>query len=757
MGNFKNLELGNPSASSSCLQMNNEFAITSRQNYASEGTAVFHNGSNAKVDPLSFTYMPFSVSPFPSKNMHVTFQPHTQKIPQNYGNLMVDLNQQQLHNLQNPLIGPNSIIGGNVPSLYGQEFQCPERNVKGISCTGDNCEIASNVMNDSTHLNSVQVHETNRYFTPVRGNGGGGNEMIWHDGEADIGNIHGLHVNNLVGAKDSAGMLYQAPNSGGISNSNTDKVSPASHFGCPNTIDGSFLSLGIGGSMDTRSNLYPSNRKIIGELDGAASSQLNTCHVQQPAGTSLNAGQNLVGGFSSFQSNIRGFTSLGHHVGGWTLPNNNVGVRPSSNSHLNSSQFHILRPQAYVEHDFPTSSTWNLDIISDANAGYGSVDPCEGLVGGLGATSGPSNSSLSGWLDCQQTGSSGLESESILLSCTAAQPTFHQLNKHFKETLQNFPRESSMVASRMGFKGNPNKQDCSGPLFPASKSHVGHGVSENAQTPMRQHFQPAGTLSYANDITTLCGAESSQLSKNILEQVFKGNAAQASGNGIFPPRLGIQVNEHISAQAAGDALFPKSADIKATDPRAAYAADCGLYPKEIGFQMRCPQEAFPVRFPKALLDPTCSTGQGKSPAKGYGLSQAPGAFCGLSLKRSTARPPPADPRVQRRRIAHQRRNHQSGLIQPQSYPAIPFPIPAAFPHIKWQDSDGLSQPTGEKCMLCKRDLSFTPEGPVYQPTVPPAVAVLPCGHTFHDHCLQIIVPEDQSKNPPCIPCAISET
>ena len=77
-------------------------------------------------------------------------------------------------------------------------------------------------------------------------------------------------------------------------------------------------------------------------------------------------------------------------------------------------------------------------------------------------------------------------------------------------------------------------------------------------------------------------------------------------------------------------------------------------------------------------------GQGKSPAKGYGLSQAPSVFCGQSLKRSTARPPPADPRVQRRRIAHQRRNHQSGLIQPRSYPAIPFPIPAAFPHIKWQ-------------------------------------------------------------------------
>lgn len=71
--------------------------------------------------------------------------------------------------------------------------------------------------------------------------------------------------------------------------------------------------------------------------------------------------------------------------------------------------------------------------------------------------------------------------------------------------------------------------------------------------------------------------------------------------------------------------------------------------------------------------------------------------------------------------------------------------------------DGPLGPTGQKCLLCKRDLSFTAEGLVYQPAIPPAVAVLPCGHTFHDHCLQIITPEDQLKSPPCIPCAVGET
>lgn len=68
-----------------------------------------------------------------------------------------------------------------------------------------------------------------------------------------------------------------------------------------------------------------------------------------------------------------------------------------------------------------------------------------------------------------------------------------------------------------------------------------------------------------------------------------------------------------------------------------------------------------------------------------------------------------------------------------------------------------TQPIGHKCLICKRDLSFTPEGPVFMPAIRPVVAVLPCGHTFHDHCLRLITPEEEVKNPPCIPCAIGES
>lgn len=62
------------------------------------------------------------------------------------------------------------------------------------------------------------------------------------------------------------------------------------------------------------------------------------------------------------------------------------------------------------------------------------------------------------------------------------------------------------------------------------------------------------------------------------------------------------------------------------------------------------------------------------------------------------------------------------------------------------------KPLGHQCFLCRRDLLFTPEGPISQPRLPPTAAVLPCGHTFHDHCLQKITSEEQAKDPTCFAC-----
>ncbi|KAF2301552.1 hypothetical protein GH714_025765 [Hevea brasiliensis] len=93
-------------------------------------------------------------------------------------------------------------------------------------------------------------------------------------------------------------------------------------------------------------------------------------------------------------------------------------------------------------------------------------------------------------------------------------------------------------------------------------------------------------------------------------------------------------------------------------------------------------------------------------------------------------------------------------------PRLPsLPRTSSPHHIKWKGRQGENktpQPSGKRCHICKRDLSFTPEGPIYQPEKPITVAVLPCGHHFHDSCLQRITPLNQAQDPPCIPCAMSD-
>ncbi|KAM1717849.1 hypothetical protein ACFX11_025639 [Malus domestica] len=128
-----------------------------------------------------------------------------------------------------------------------------------------------------------------------------------------------------------------------------------------------------------------------------------------------------------------------------------------------------------------------------------------------------------------------------------------------------------------------------------------------------------------------------------------------------------------------------------------------------------------------------------------------------SLSPQTAQPPLPQPQI----VPPLLPKRQTGPPSPPQPQTAAPPLPpqsrtASAVHIKWKGF-GQSQPSGHKCLICKRDLSFTPEGPVSIPTIQPVVAVLPCGHTFHDHCLQLITPEDQAKSPPCIPCAIGDS
>ncbi|XP_057465169.1 uncharacterized protein LOC130754905 isoform X2 [Actinidia eriantha] len=719
-----NLDNGaNPHAFTSLLQDNVEFTLTNGQNDATESTGIFRDGSIARADPMSFPYMPSQMAPFPWKNMQGTYQPYGHNIPETCGNLMIDLNK--LHNLQKKTIDPNSVnIASNIPCMYGQDLQHQEWNLQRVSCNVDKTLTGDNVTNYPAHFNSFQNPEINRNFPLIRDYTRGGYEMTRQGGETYNSNIYRPQIKTFVGLGGRT--TYDIQNIEGIGIGNNDEAC-AAQLGCPNILDGSFLSLGIGCNTDAEPKSHHSSREITCERDGDVSSQLYTSRVRPATGSSLNLGHNFVGGFSSFQNNVGGFTSPRNYAGGLNSSNNHIGVTSGINSGLNSRQIHILqKPQADMRHHFPTSSSRNLGILGGRDAKYANLDPYKGIMGELAASSRPCSTSSSGLHDSRQTGASGLASESVKLSWTTSQPTSDQLQRRLMETVQNFMPANSMVSSFRRFKGSSAKQEHSGQLFSANDGNMPHVAAGDL-------FPKRGGV-----------------------QVSKVGTPQAARSGLLPQRLGFQLNKHRAAQAARHGLLPKSTGIQVTNSHVAYATECGTHPEEIDVQMAsCSQEGLHMQFSKDLTRPTSTAGQAISTAKGWGFSVASDVLGGPSLKRSAIRPPSAAPRVQRRKITPQPYIHPS-VPFPYAVPAALIPIPDPVNHIKWKDFDGLPQPIGRKCFLCKRDLSFTPEGPVHQPTMPPAVAVLPCGHTFHDHCLQLITPEDQSKNPPCIPCAIGD-
>ncbi|PIN04417.1 hypothetical protein CDL12_23046 [Handroanthus impetiginosus] len=203
-----------------------------------------------------------------------------------------------------------------------------------------------------------------------------------------------------------------------------------------------------------------------------------------------------------------------------------------------------------------------------------------------------------------------------------------------------------------------------------------------------------------------------------LQSSHNVSSCDTPGNSLFPERIGVQISSGGTFQSAAAGPFPKRLGVQSNDfaaPRAAKVAKLDLRP------------------------------------------EAPPIVSYSSLKRQATENPPKARLSQRRKIFPQPFMYHSSPRERQNIAATPVHIPPAPLHIKWQGFDGPLEPIGCKCLLCKRDLSFTAEGRAYQPANPPAIAVLPCGHTFHDHCLQKITPEDQSKDPPCIPCAIGET
>ncbi|CAN4088603.1 unnamed protein product [Withania somnifera] len=388
-----------------------------------------------------------------------------------------------------------------------------------------------------------------------------------------------------------------------------------------------------------------------------------------------------------------GITNFQRDRGGLPNSSRNSGVL-APGTRISIPPFMYVTPDARLN----SSNTRNLSAVGKADLRLCEPDPLKYAQGGLPPPPLPFSSNLT-------------LPPHLGFSRTAAAPeSDHPVKVAAQSTINQHSNLYANISRNQSFMGSPILSQGGGRV---RQDHLGQQSFVNVPHPWGNNLFPGGM-----------GAPMAGLS----------GIQPAPGN-QFPKRLGVQLNDGAISQATREGVFPGTGGIQ---------------------QIRRgpPQGGSPAKHNVSGLQYLAGQGIPVSKVDGpEGSSYIQGQ---TSLKRRASRAPP-NARQRRRKltphsnqqlIAHQR------LI---SNSPVPASSPLYSPRVKQQGFEEPAQPVGEKCLLCKRDVAFNPEGPFSQPSVPPPVAVLPCGHVFHDHCLQLITPQDQSKNPPCIPCALGET
>ncbi|KAL2533975.1 Uncharacterized protein Adt_07326 [Abeliophyllum distichum] len=735
---------GNPPALSSPLERHGDLAVTSRPSVADVTSKITCGATISGADLMSFRYMSLPYSHSPRDDMQGTCRSYP--LDCNTESIMMDCFVNP-SGLSNPQTNSNLInVRSNASKLPRvPEISHPEVSTR-QSIDGNNTITADCFMNGVVFSTDYQQHpEVNMTFMPVLGGVAAGDAMTTQGGELKASSLSRSQISGTVPNLGSSTSMLQRDESFG-------------QFGSPGKIDGSFLTLGTGANPETRVHRNFSTREIASKLDEVDSSKYN-CHARQTTRNPLTRTE-FAGRTVSFQTNAGGLPSSSCNLGGQISSCNDVGIDRGHDTRPKSIPFFTFQSLQADKHR-------NHSVNSNRDSDF-QVDMAPSLM--------PFGSTSISHPEC--TRRSALASESAKPTMFPNQSTPHHQQNCYVESSMRVSSESFMNFHRLQSQGSSIRHAQLGNLVPLSKGHV---VDSG---PFPTSVQPVGrliTLSEGRASEVVNSSPTGVQHIGQLPSCRNVSSVLALGYGMIPERSGFQLSGRSTTQSAAGGPFPKRLGVQpydlASEGDLHQTQNCHLahYPqKPVGHPIATgpPQVSFPAQVNHCRLSVTA--GQPHSPTqlskefpkadytKGQVIpvakvdfrSQASNVLCRPSLKRRANENSPAAPLVQRRKIVPQPVVLHSGSYQ-QKY--IPPPVPAAPLHIKWQGLDGPTKPTGQKCLLCKRDLSFTPEGPIHQPAVSPAVAVLPCGHTFHDHCLQNITPEDQSKSPPCIPCAIGET
>ncbi|XP_061974130.1 uncharacterized protein LOC133696093 isoform X2 [Populus nigra] len=655
----------------------------------------------------------------------------------------------------------------------------------------------------------LQNSKIHRKVDGARSNVARGSEMHREAAEAKNSDVHRSSLIGERGVSTSMATHNSTSGRGVINNIVNTSAAQSSH---PQILDGSSLKLGVGSNAEPRYTSNVSSRYGTLKYNEAALPQSSALCGQKDDTSSLSSSSKMTGNFSTIQnnaggfnnnaSNDSGFSSLTQNVDGLSRVVRNAGrasqqvqnvvefsnLLPNIGGFSNQMQsVDGISPQtpnvdgfssqlwnveqlprlsqneggrtlsllADRQHYHSISSNWSSEPKVNVNARFSNVNPSTGFRGFPTEPLILHNRNQVGMPDYGH-GETGLQSYYFIRNATQSSSDPRQYPHTV--TFMNLSPDPSLVVPFVGFTRSNSGQSQSGQVIPAANA-----PAQASSVPCRPSCKRGASESSLATPEALhrksrVSRASSHLSTPNMAQIASPHAPLplAWTPSLRPP----------SVQLARPCIIHSPPDVSQINaPALVQIPHLRPPPVQAAYRnlAQCASnvaQMTPPHSPLAWTPPNSALVQTDHPHLAQfalNLTRAspntPLAGTPLSsqLLIQTVRPNLALKPPIRQLLAQ----NTSGR-PPLSHHVPPMPNTKAPDHIKWQDPEKTPQLSGHQCFICKRDLSFTPEGPVEQPVNPQPVAVLPCHHHFHAFCLERITTGSDAENPPCIPCAMGD-
>ncbi|XP_019055279.1 PREDICTED: uncharacterized protein LOC104609193 isoform X2 [Nelumbo nucifera] len=487
-------------------------------------------------------------------------------------------------------------------------------------------------------------------------------------------------------------------------------------------LDGSFLKLGLGvDTMDAFQSSSNVQGRGISNHDGVdTGTHTNIPYVPQ-------ASENL--------------SNLSHNMGGWTWSNNDSNVINSSNS---SSPFNMSQtPQGNMQYFLAMPNDSILRVGHNSDARYANIDPYSGFHGYSGiATRSCSSIQVDLPNNEQACPSRVVPRPPSVIPRPYESPV--QCLHSYPNNFNKAPAESYMVSSA-AIESRPasstpagfmdNRQGWPFRVMPRPTTSI---QRPSGSYPFQLH-QGYHNISFPLESSTVTPAVGTVKHKAMHDQ--PGQSLKFIDSGIVqydkglhgpadkrrrvqPPKDDQTQGRQQIVQSANNLLAPALNSVRSTS-----LAERRAVTQAISRNPPLPQvKPIPVPDISKLLR-TTNIPRGRRGRKGN--------------SQPTATTPPIT----------------SKRFTPQSSTAPSLSVRQTDPvhHIKWKGFvEESPQRKKEKCGLCKMNIEPVPIGSWSQTSSHQKPAVLPCRHTFHADCLELITTKEQSKDPPCISCALGD-